>query len=259
MKMRKLLSWVGASDAVINRLALDVLRYNDDAVLPNTVALMPTFDTVSLPEHSVKLSDIPDYNEHNLYFENFLAVIQYMADRNLNFDDTDFYWSPTAFYRDRLIIPFYYQGNIVGYTARTVVPGKQPKYLTSSQPGFVYNIDEQRAQKVFCIVTEGTIDAIHTEGVALLRNEINEQQASLINRLNKDVIVLPDRDSAGKKIVEQAIEQGWSVSMPEWKPGIKDASDAVANYGRLYTIYSIVNSAEHSPLKIRLRMKKWFG
>jgi len=127
MKMRKLLSWVGASDAVINRLALDVLRYNDDAVLPNTVALMPTFDTVSLPEHSVKLSDIPDYNEHNLYFENFLAVIQYMADRNLNFDDTDFYWSPTAFYRDRLIIPFYYQGNIVGYTARTVVPGKQPK------------------------------------------------------------------------------------------------------------------------------------
>jgi hypothetical protein len=46
--------------------------------------------------------------------------------------------------------------------------------------------------------------------------------------------------------------------MPDWKPGIKDASDAVLAYGQLYTLYSIVSSAESSPLKIRLKEKKWF-
>jgi hypothetical protein len=47
--------------------------------------------------------------------------------------------------------------------------------------------------------------------------------------------------------------------MPEWKLGIKDVNDAVLAYGKLYTLYSIVTAAETSPLKIRLRAKKWFG
>ena len=258
-KMRKLMEWLNIPDSIVNKLSLDILRLNEGISPQEIITGLPEFDTVSLPENSIKISDIPDYNEHNPSFQNFLSVIEYMAKRNLNLDDTDYYWSPSLAYRDRLIIPFYYEGRIVGWTARSIIPDKQPKYLTDSQPGFVYNLDEQRPQKAFCLLVEGVIDAIHTEGVAILRNEINEQQAALINRLNKDVIVVPDRDHAGSKIIEQAIEQGWSVSMPEWKTGIKDVSDAVAQYGRLYTLYSIVNAAEHSPLKIRLRMKKWFG
>jgi hypothetical protein len=47
--------------------------------------------------------------------------------------------------------------------------------------------------------------------------------------------------------------------MPDWESDIKDISDAVERYGRLYTLYSIANAAESSHLKIKLRMKKWFG
>jgi hypothetical protein len=46
--------------------------------------------------------------------------------------------------------------------------------------------------------------------------------------------------------------------MPEWSQDIKDVSEAVNKYGRLYTLYSIVNGAEESALKIKLRQKKWF-
>jgi hypothetical protein len=80
----------------------------------------------------------------------------------------------------------------------------------------------------------------------------------LLNRLNKDIIIVPDRDKAGSKLVEQAIELGYSVSMPEWSSDINDISDAVSKYGRLYSLYSIVNNADESPLKIRLKAKKWF-
>jgi len=81
----------------------------------------------------------------------------------------------------------------------------------------------------------------------------------LLNRLNKDIIVVPDRDKAGSKLVERAIELGFSVSMPDWAEGINDIGDAVQRYGRLYTLHSIAMQAEDSALKIRLRAKKWFG
>ena len=162
-------------------------------------------------------------------------------------------------YRDRLFIPFYYQGRIVGYTARTVKEDKKPRYLTEAQPGFVYGLDEQRPNKVFCILVEGQVDAIHVEGCALGGSEINEQQALLLNRLQKQIIVVPDRDKAGSKLVEQAIDYGWSVSMPDWNQDMTDVGDVVSKYGRLYALHSIVTAAEESLLKIRLRAKKWFG
>jgi hypothetical protein len=46
--------------------------------------------------------------------------------------------------------------------------------------------------------------------------------------------------------------------MPDWPKDINDIGDSVARYGRLYTLHSIAVSADESPLKIRLKAKKWF-
>lgn len=251
-KLRKLLQWLNCTDDTITRLTFDVMRLNEGVEVAERKIELPTFETVPLPPDAVKIADITDFNKFSI------AVVEYMAARGLNLDDTDYYWSPSLAYRDRLIIPFYYEKRIVGWTARTVAADKKPKYLTETQPGFVYGLDEQGYKKVFAIVCEGQVDAIHVDGCALGGSEINDAQAMLINKLNKDVFVVPDRDHAGKKLVEQAIEHGWGVSMPEWSQEINDIGDAVDKYGRLYTLYSIANAAETSPLKIRLRAKKWF-
>jgi DNA primase len=108
------------------------------------------------------------------------------------------------------------------------------------------------------VVVAGPIAAIYIKGVALMGSEIKDQQALLINRLGKQAVLVPDRDSAGSKLVEPAIEQGWSVSMPEWPEGVKDVGEAVERYGRLYALYMIISALEESPLKIRLRAKQWF-
>jgi hypothetical protein len=228
------------------------MRENEGVEAKQRLASLPTFDTVPLPDDAIKITDITNFDKYSM------AVLEYMAARNLNTDDTNYYWSPSLGYRDRLIIPFYYEDRVVGWTGRSVLPDKKPKYLTEVQPGFVYGLDEQSYNKVFAIVCEGQLDAIHIEGCAIGGSEISEQQAMLLNKLQKQIIVVPDRDSAGKKLVEQAIDLGFSVSMPEWKQGINDIGDAVSEYGRLYTLYSITNSADESALKIRLRAKKWF-
>ena len=252
-KLRKLLQWCGAPDDIINKVALEVMRENEGVEAKTRIAELPTFNTVPLPEDAVKITDITDFNKFSI------AVLEYMAARNLNVDDTDYYWSPSLAYRDRLIIPFYYEKRIVGWTARTITADKKPKYLMEVQPGFVYGLDEQGYNKIFAIVCEGQVDALHVDGCAIGGSEINDAQALLLNRLQKQIIVVPDRDPAGKKLVERAIELGFSVSMPEWSSEINDIGDSVSKYGRLYTLYSIASAAETSPLKIRLRAKKWFG
>tara|TARA_B110000503_G_scaffold134289_1_gene213048 strand:+ start:4043 stop:5026 length:984 start_codon:yes stop_codon:yes gene_type:complete len=251
-KLRSLLQWMNAPDDVINKLALQVMQENEGFAVTQQIIELPKFNTVPLPEDAVKITDIIDFNKHSL------KILEYMSARNLNLDDTDYYWCPSLAYRERLIIPFYFEKRIVGWTARTIQPDSKYKYMSDQQVGYVYGLDEQTPNKVFTIVCEGPMDAIHVDGCALLGSEIKDQQAMLINRVGKQVIVVPDRDEAGSKLIDQAIELGWSVSLPEWDSKVNDIGDAVAKYGRLYTLYSIANASESNELKIRLRAKKWF-
>jgi DNA primase len=123
----------------------------------------------------------------------------------------------------------------------------------------VFNLDNQDYSRKFTIVTEGPLDAICVDGCAVMSNEVGPQQIALLNQLQREIVVVPDRDPSGLKLVEQAIELGWSVSMPDWPQGVKDVNDAVRLGGKLYTLWSIASSKESMPLKIQLRMKKWLG
>jgi hypothetical protein len=232
---------------------LEVLKVNDGFESVERLVELPTFASVPLPDDATLITDNPCATGK------LVEVMDYMSSRKLWLDDGyNYYWSSQLKYRDRLFIPFYYENRIVGWSGRTVNTDKKPKYLTDSQPGYLFNLDKQTPDKIFCIVVEGPMDAIPIDGVALLRAEINEQQVMLLKRLNKDIILLPDRDYSGKRLVEEAIEHGWQVSMPDWDKDIKDTGEAVQRYGQVYTLFSIAAAAESSPLKIRLKAKKWF-
>ena len=219
-----MLKWLNAPDDVINKLALQVMQENEGVQIKKQIVDLPKFNTVDLPPAARKLQDWADYCalEPTGVDTNLVKIFEYMKQRNLYIDDTNYYWTPELGYRDRLIVPFVFEKRIVGWTARTVTPNKNPKHLSEQQPGFVYNLDEQGPNKVFTIVCEGPLDAIHVEGVALLGSEIKDQQEMLINRLNKDVIVVPDRDEAGSKLVQESSDLGWGVSMPDWDEDIND-------------------------------------
>ena len=253
--MRRLMQWLNVSDTVINQVALDVMRENEGLVTAQRSIELPKFNTVPLPDDAIHIA----HCEEQGYAENpyLHRVIDYMQHRKFYLEDYDFCWSPSLGYRDRLIVPFYNQGCVVGWTARKITDGK-PKYISEQQPGYVFNLDAQNDDRIYAVVVEGPLDAVHISGVALMGSEIKDQQALQINKLGKQVILVPDRDSAGSKLVEPAIELGWGVSMPDWPKGINDVGDAVKRYGRLYALYMIVNSAENNSLKTRLRARQWF-
>ena len=258
-KMKKFMRWLNVPDDTITKLALQVLQTKTDVTGHKTFITLPKFVSKELPAKSKPIHEWADYKalEPGGIDKDLFKVLEYIATRKLNLNDYDFYWTPEAGYRDRLIIPFYYREKVVGYTARKVVESKV-KYLSEQQPGYVFNIDEQTDDRKYVVAVEGPIDAIAIDGVALLGSEIKEQQTALLNSLGNHEIVVPDRDEAGQKLVYDAMESGWSVSMPDWSQDIGDVNDAVCKYGRLHTLYSIVKNAEESQLKIKLRMKKWF-
>ena len=86
-------------------------------------------------------------------------------------------------------------------------------------------------------------------------NTVAPAQRFLIDRLQKQVVVVPDSDSSGYDLVKQAIANNWSVSFPEWEPGIKDVNDAIKTYGKLATLHSIITNICSNPLKVQLLAK----
>jgi hypothetical protein len=250
-KMRKFMRLLHMSDDTISKLGLEALRLNEEATQGTDIVTLPKFETRALPPDSAMMDTFNNLDSK------LIEAMGYLADRRLFLDDYDFYWTPKVGFSNRVIIPFYYQGQLVGYTARAINDAK-PKYISEQQPGFVFNLDGQDDERDFVIVCEGPFDAISIDGCALLGAEIKEAQNLLLKQLGKELVLVPDRDHEGPKTVEHALEFGWSVSMPDWPEGIKDVNDAVIKLGRLATLWLIASAKESNSLKIKLKAKTWF-
>lgn len=181
--------------------------------------------------------------------EHFLDVLEYAVKRGFTKLD-ELYWIPQPFQQlnRRLILPFYYQGEMVGYTgrfAKKLNSKKIPKYVNTMPDNYVYNLDAQiESNKEFVILTEGVFDAWVVDGISCMNSSISPEQIAIINRLNRKVIVVPDFDKDGREYVEIANENGWLVSIPNWGSNVKDAAKAAEKYGRLLTVHSIIKSAK---------------
>jgi hypothetical protein len=252
VKFKKLLNWMSVPDDLITKCSFEALRLKDEVNPAEHQLLTPVFFDKALPMGTKPIKEwLVDPPEE------LIPVLEYLIGRGYTVDDYDWHWTDEVGFNDRLIVPFYYQKRLVGYTARLIRNRKTIKYISEQQPGYVFNLDNQTWDRNFVLVTEGPLDAICVDGVAVMSNEIGPQQKHLISRLQKEVIVIPDKDQPGIKMIEQALEWGWSVSMPDWDDDIKDLNDATKRYGKLYALWSVLKAKESMPLKIQLRMKKW--
>lgn len=259
-KVRKLLSWLGIDEGQIRFLVLEAIRLkefaDDQTVKPEREI---KFNPGSLPEGSQSFAALAEFyalKDLNDCPEKFLDAVNYVSDRQIDMTQYQFYYTDSVEMRNRVIVPFMHENQVVGYTARSFDSRIHPKYIMASQPGYVFNIDQQQRNWRTVVVCEGIFDAMSIDGVAVMHNEINEMQADQIDELGRDIIVVPDWDTAGRKLVDQAVEYNWAVSFPVWNETCKDINEAVCKYGKLFVLKTILDSAEHSSLKIQLWAKR---
>jgi DNA primase len=135
--------------------------------------------------------------------------------------------------RPGIVVPFTHNNQVVGHTTR-FLDNRTPKYIQDIQHGYVFGTDLQQPNWQYAIVVEGVFDALAINGLAVLHAEINDAQVKLIRSLGREVIVVPDQDEAGMKLVDRAMELGWAVSIPEWPEGVKDINDYIRKRDDIY-------------------------
>jgi hypothetical protein len=242
-KARKLLSWMNVPQEEIERINLESLRQrNIEGILHERQDLINKLQNIEFEDRDLP-ADTQPLNE---------TAQQYLLDRCIPADYPFLYKTMP---RPGIVIPFTHDGQVVGHTTR-FLDDRTPKYIQDAQPGYVFGTDLQQARWQSVLVMEGVFDALCINGLAVLHADINDAQVRLVRSLGRDIIVVPDQDLAGMKLVDRAVELGWSVSMPEWPADVKDVNDAVIRWGRLATLITILQAKETNKIKIELRKKQ---
>jgi hypothetical protein len=242
-KARKLLEWLNVPSEEIERINLESLKHKSiEGLLGERQDIVQRLQSIEfedrdLPADTQPLNDIAE---------------EYLRNRCIPLDYPFLYKTMP---RRGVVIPFTHNNQVVGHTTR-FLDDRTPRYIQDIQHGYVFGTDLQGANWQSVIVVEGVFDALSINGLAVLHAEINDAQVRLIRSLGRDVVVVPDQDEAGMKLVDRAVELGWAVSMPEWPLGIKDVNDAVIRLGRLGTLLTIMQARETSRIKIELRKKQ---
>ena len=223
-KTRRFLKWLGVPAEEIERINLESMRHRSiEGILTDRQRVADAlaniaFDEVELPDNFI----IADQNTPEVW--------KYLQQRCLPLDYPYGLQGAPAdavkAVRSGVVVPFTHDQRVVGYTTR-YLDDRIPKYINHMPPGYVFGTDLQKNTWQSVIVVEGVFDALSINGVAVLHADINDAQARLIRNLGREVIVVPDQDIPGMRLVERAVELGWAVSIPDWPDGVKDVNDAV--------------------------------
>ena len=262
-RLKRLYSVLGADESDIHRLQIELMRERDTAELfiqtvKQDQPVQIDWPTMALPQDSNPVKNYPIHELDEKSVQRFVGACEFLVERGLD-NWTDWHYSTFSHFRKRVILPFRCKGNTVGYTARWIgnVPNKEtPKYHVQQPKDFVFGLDRQRDKRI-TIVTEGQLDAVAIDGVAIGSNNMSMEQSKIIELSGNRNILLPDADKAGMKLVRQAIKRGWEVSFPPWDEDVKDANDAVQKYGKLFTIKSILDFSIGNPTKAEIMGKTY--
>jgi hypothetical protein len=242
-KARKLLQWMNVPQEEIERINLESLRHKSmEGLLSERQQISDQLQGIEFEDRLLPADTQPLNDESKTYLENRRIPLDY-----------PFLYKTMP--RPGIVIPFTYDNQVVGHTTR-FLDDRTPRYIQDIPHGYVFGTDLQKNTWQYTIVVEGVFDALSINGLAVLHAEINDAQVRLIRSLGRDVVVVPDQDEAGMKLVDRAVELGWAVSMPVWPVGIKDVNDAVIRLGRLAALITIMQAKETSKIKIELRKKQ---
>jgi len=241
-----------------NEIQLVNLQLMDDKPLIKTETkktnTLPVWEAKEFPPNTKSIVDAEVSTE-------YVAAVEYLAEREL-LDLADWHYSTYQHFKNRIILPFKYKNKLVGYTARSIPEliknnKRQPKYINNMPKHFIYGLDTILPEYKYVLVFEGPFDAICCKGVAAIGNTINDTQAEILNKLRKQIVVVPDRDISSMSFIKSAIKYGYTVSFPKWNDKIKDANSAVIEYGRLFTVNSILSNIVSNPIKTEVQAKLW--
>ena len=152
-------------------------------------------------------------------------------------------------FRDRLMFPVIdLRGNVVAFSGRALSPDAKPKYINTSETPiykkgnilFGMNLAKDKNEGTL-ILCEGNIDVVmlsqagFRNAVAPLGTAFTVEQARVIAKYAKNVVIAFDSDAAGEKATTRAIDylksKGISVRVLQMQ-GAKDPDEYIKKFGK---------------------------
>lgn len=269
-KCVQLSEYLHINQEIINEFQLEALKLINQGVQPLLIKPSPTiiqalerFESANrLPQGSKPIYQLLQDNCSNT---SFLMVAQALVARSPDIFERypHVYWSPQ--YPKRAIFANIWDGHVIGWTARNFdkMDTKAVKYLSDQGTKKLFNwASSQLPERRYVVLVEGIFDAIAINSVALMGSDITSDHKQLIDfmiRDEKNVIILPDRDASGRALANQALDMGLQLSLPDWPLHIKDADEAVREFGQIMTVKTILDSTLVDPIQARIKCKNWFS
>lgn len=270
--MMSLLSYFGASEKALTELSFYVKEMAESGEFAvEESAAQRLYQRISKREFPPGTKSFLDWVNSGDVPEQFWSVLGAVNERNPYLLDLELYWSPSKENRmyDRFIIPYYMNGQIIGYTARHKELDSKFRYVNHVSTSLLYNFDLLNDPNIkIILVAEGPIDAALMGGVSANNYFLSAAQIEVLKAAQergKKIVLVPDRDKDGLVTIEQAIELGFSVAFPDYGAvrdsngirHVKDFDEACAKYGRLFCLQLIHASITDDPFDIRVKTDKW--
>lgn len=180
------------------------------------------------------------------------VAVEYLKERKIDPDSYRFMLSEkkTDKWYKRLIIPFYKDKKLIFYTGRDLTGKAKKKYENPmmERNNVMFNFDiifGYNENPIY--VVEGVMDALSIpDCVAILSNELTEEQIEWLNKTRREKIYIPDKIK-GRAAANKAIELGWSISTPKIG-NCNDINDAIVEFGQLYVLKSLKENTRSGDL-----------
>lgn len=217
--------------------------------LAKLTAVNTTTPTIKLPTKSFKLG------HHEEFIDYQQKLVNYLVKRDVDLDKYEFYFSLEEKFLDRVIIPFYRNGKLIYWQARSVNDDEKERYKNAPTPreAIIYGIDKLNTyERTPLFVTEGVFDAMMVDGCSILGSQLNEAKAVLLSQSRRRLVFVIDKDKNGKKFAEDVMRHGWDITFsPE---GSEDINHSVSKYGVAWTVYSLMNNIPKNADSARLAL-----
>lgn len=213
-------------------------KQEDDKVitLSKLTSVKTMTQTVKLPSGS-----LPIGNEEHLEYQQ--KLVNYLVDRCVDVSKYEFFFSLEKRFKDRIIIPFYRNGNLIYWQARSIDPTEKKRYDNApvSRDAVIFNHDQlQSYSRLPLFVTEGVFDAMMVDGVSILGSQLSEAKADLLSKTQRRLIFVIDKDKNGAHLAQDVINRGWEIAFAP--NGAADINASVQRFGLSWTIFELMKS-----------------
>jgi hypothetical protein len=242
-KFRRILNAYGIDDSEISSVVNSAF-FNDKKVeesenisLSSLKKISTHTPTISLPPKALKLGLSDDFTG---YQEKLLS---YLVDRKVDVFKYPFYFSLDARFKDRVIIPFYRNGNLIYWQARSIHNDEKMRYDNSpvNRDSVIFNMDAlNRYSPLPLFVTEGVFDAMMFDGIGILGGKLNESKTEILKKSNRRLVFVIDKDKIGAKLAADVLQLGWEISFAP--DGVEDLNRSVQRFGRSWTAYQVMRN-----------------